>query len=235
MGNGRKVVKDPETGKMRIVARKQPPRRDKVFRRLEASVPRDEWIQALGTSGDERAIHLMERMLDPNLGRASLPRLAADVGLTYAQALQIITKHRLGQGLLRMSAHVPQVLEDVAVDSKSREVTCGSCRGYKVGGIAVVAITESVHDPDTKRNVVVQKLDDEGRPMWERCLTCDGTGTLRKVGDADARKLLFETMKLTGRNAPLVVQQFNAAGASMEDAVASVADAIDVTPAKGDS
>lgn len=233
MGNGRKVVKDPATGETRLVARKSPPRQDKVFRRLEASVPREEWIAALGTSGDERAIHLMERMLDPNLGRASLPRLAADVGLTYAQALQIITKHRLGQGLLRMSSHVPQVLEDVAVDSKSREVTCGACRGYKVDGIAVVAVTETVDDPETKRKIVRQKLDDDARPMWERCLVCDGVGTLRKVGDADARKLLFETMKLTGRNAPLVVQQFNAAGASMEDAVASVADAIDITPAKG--
>jgi len=65
--------------------------------------------------------------------------------------------------------------------------------------------------------------------MWKKCLVCDGVGTIRQVGDADSRKLLFETMKLTGNRGPLVAIQNNNGGApTMEDSMASVRDVLDV-------
>ena len=221
---GRRSVKDKLTGEMKLVPLKGPPRADKIFRRLEASIPREELIKAMDATPDERANQLLLRLLDPAFRKHSLPKLAKDVGLTYPQVLHYITKYRLDQGLLQMSAHVPQVMEDVAIDSKSKEVTCPNCEGAKV-----IAHTEVVEDPDTKKKVVLQKLDDEGLPMWKKCLVCDGAGTIRQVGDADSRKLLFETLKLTGQRGPLVAIQNNAAGAgTMEDSVASMRDVLDV-------
>jgi hypothetical protein len=227
---GKRSVRDKVTGEMKLVPLKGKPYTDKVFRRLEASVPREELERAMDAAPDERAQQLLMRLMDPAFRKHSLPKLAKDVGLTYPQVLHYIQRYRLDEGLLKMSAHVPQVLEDVAIDSKSKEVTCPNCEGSKV-----VAVTEIVEDPDTKKKVVLQKLDDEGRGVWKKCLVCDGAGTIRQVGDTDSRKLLFETMKLTGNRGPLVAIQQNMGGApTMEDSMASVRDVLDVKaePAK---
>lgn len=225
---GRRSVRDKLTGEMKLVPLKGLPRADKIFRRLESSVPREELIAAMDSTPDERANQLMLRLLDPAFRKHSLPKLAKDVGLTYPQVLHYITKYRLDQGLLNMSAHVPKVMEDVAIDSKSKEVTCPNCEGSKV-----VAVTEIVEDPDTKKKVVLQRLDDEGRGVWKKCLVCDGAGTIRQVGDADSRKLLFETLKLTGQRGPLVAIQNNANGVgTMEEDVASARRLLDVVDAQ---
>jgi hypothetical protein len=222
--SGRKSVRDAATGELKLVPRKSPPRKDKVFRRLEQSVPREEWLQALEAAGDERAQHLMARMMDPSFAKHSLPQLAKDSGLTYPQLLKLITQHRLDQGLLRMSSHIPQVLEDVAVDSQSTMVPCPGCMGE---GKLYDRVQETddagqlVYDPTTKKPLM--------KTVESKCWSCDGVGKLRKIGDADSRKLMFDTLQLTGRKGPLVAQQFiNAGGQSVEDALDTVASVLDV-------
>jgi len=224
---GRKVVRDKETGEMVVVNRKSPARKDHVFRRLQASLSREEWLAVFEGSEDEKARLLLAMMLDPSTRKRSLPQMAGAVGLSYAAVLQMVTRGRLEQGLLRMSEHVPQVLEDVAVDAKSREVTCQGCRGFKVDGVAVVPVMEETVEEEGKRKILAQALDSEGRLKWEKCLTCDGSGTLRKIGDSDARKLLFDTLKLTGQRGPLVAIQNNNGMPSMEDVVGGVHEVLD--------
>jgi hypothetical protein len=221
---GRKVIRDPQTGELKVVPRKGLPREDTVFRRLERSLPRDELMQIFDSSADERFHQLFMFMSDPYIGKKSLPQLAKECGLSYAQVLQAITRGRLDQGMLRMSAHVPQVMEDVAIDAKSKVVTCANCEGAKV-----IAVTEIVEE-EGKRPQVVQKLDDEGRPMWKKCLVCDGVGKLRQVGDKASREILFETMRLTGGRGGPQVQVNVGAGQAMEDTVASVREVLDVQP-----
>lgn len=221
---GRKAVKDPSTGELKMVPRKSPPRKDIVFRRLEQSVPREEWLQALETSGDERAQHLMMRMMDPAFAKHSLPKLARDVGLTYPQVFKLITQHRLDQGLLRMSAHVPQVLEDVAVDAQSTMVPCPGCQGSGVLHDRVMDTDDSgqpIIDPTTKKPLM--------KTVESKCWSCDGVGKLRKIGDADSRKLMFDTLQLTGRKGPLIAQQFvNAGGQTVEDTLDQASQVLDV-------
>jgi hypothetical protein len=222
---GRRAVKDKVTGEMKLIPLKGKPYTDKVFRRLEASVPREELERAMDAAPDERAQQLLMRLMDPAFRKHSLPKLAKDVGLTYPQVLHYIQRYRLDEGLLKMSAHVPQVLEDVAIDSKSKEVTCPNCEGT-----TQVAVIEKVEDEKGKP-ILRQKLDDDAQLMWKKCLVCDGAGTIRQVGDTDSRKLLFETMKLTGNRGPLVAIQQNMGGApTMEDSMASVRDVLDVKP-----
>lgn len=208
-----KVVTDKVTGESKLATRTSPPRKDRIFRRLEASVPRAELTEALAAAGtsDEKAEMLMMMLMDPAFKRSSLPMLAKQCGLSYAAVLKIITNHRIDQGILKMSAHAPQVLEDIAIDAKSRLVPCPACKGV---------------------GTIVKAKDKEGGPIdVETCWSCEGEGKLRKVGDADARKLLMETMGLTGKKGPLVVQQFNNGSApTMDEAVSSVSEIIDVTP-----
>lgn len=221
--------RDPATGELKLATRLSPPRKDTVFRRLEASLSKEEWEVVLGGQTDERFQFLWRQFCTPG-NKASLPVLAKQAGLTYPQVLKAITQHRIDQGLLRMSSHVPQVLEDVAVDSQSRTVTCPTCRNkVRIEGLSVTAVMETFVEPETKAKGLRQKLDDEGRPEWELCLTCDGAGTLRKTGDPDARKLMFETLKLTGQKGPLVAQQFNMPGGTTPDqAVEDVSQVLDV-------
>jgi hypothetical protein len=208
--NGTKTITDPVTGIVKAVPRKSEPRKNVVFRRLEASVPRDEWAAAFeAASSDERVQNLLGRFLDPSIGKRSLPQLAKEVGLTYPQVLKLITQYRLDQGLLKMSAHVPKVLDDIGIDAQSTQVPCPTCQGEKV-----------LRTIDRKTGEVTDE---------RACWCCDGTGKLRKVGDADSRKLMFETLQLTGRRGPLVAQQFiNAGGQSPEDALETVSQVLDV-------
>lgn len=224
---------DPATGERKLVNRKQHPKDDMIFRRLEHSMPRDEMAYIMECASDERAQRLMKVMVDPRYRKRTLPWMARECGLNYMDIVLLIKNHHIGDGTVRMSRHVPQAMEDVAVDSLSKQVTCGNCKGHLEDGVASVPVTEIVEDEKSKRSVVMHKLDPDGAPMWERCLVCDGVGTLRKVGDAKSRELLFETMGLTGRKGPLVVQQFNqGGGASMEDTVASARDVLDVPALK---
>jgi hypothetical protein len=213
--NGTKTRTDPETGIVKTVPRKTPPRKDTAFRRLEAAIPREEWIAAFEAgSEDERVLNLLGRFLDPTIGRRTLPQLCKEVGLTYPQVLKLITRHRLDQGILRMSAHVPQVLDDVGVDAKSKLVACPTCQGEKV-----------IRTISPKTGCVVDE---------KQCWCCDGTGKMRKVGDVDARKLMFETLQLTGRRGPLVAQQFiSAGGQTPEDALDQVSSVLDVKVSNG--
>lgn len=193
-------------------------------------MPRAEMAYIMECAGDERAQRLMKTMLDPRYRKRTLPWMARECGLSYMDVVLLIKNHHIGDGTVRMSRYVPQAMEDIAVDSLSKEVTCGNCKGVKVNDVAVVPVTEIVEDEKSQRAVVMQKLDDAGAPMWEKCLVCDGTGTLRKVGDTDARRIMFETLGLTGRKGPLVVQQFNSG--SMEDTVGAAHDVLDVPALK---
>src|SRR5215472_13271022 len=201
-GQRPKQVRDRKTGEWKLAKRKAPPNKDTVFRRLEHSVPREEWLAALDASDNPQVNAIARCMVDPSMSKFSLPTIARRCGVQYTQLLKLITQHRLDQGLLAMSAHVPQVLEDVAVDAKSQMVPCPACEGK---GQRVVATVTTTID---KKKVEEEHLS--------ACYACEGTGKLRKAGDSDARKLMFDTLKLTGQKAPLVAQQFNLGSVSPE-------------------
>lgn len=80
------------------------------------------------------------------------------------------------RGLIRMATQLPEVMEDIAIDSRTVVVKCKNCEG--LGRI-------------------------ESQPNFPECPICDGSGKVRKIGDRHSRDLLFDTMKLTTKE-PLV-------------------------------
>src|SRR4029077_10795513 len=214
--------RDPDTGESILVPRGRA-RTDVLFRRLGESMEEEEFTDILQSTADPRAKRLLELLVSPKHMKWSLPRLAMEAGLSYEDVVLMIRNRNLGTGIIRMSSHAPDVMEDVAIDARSREVACPKCRGDKM----VPKVIEET-DEKTGKVTFAQAVDPtDGHLVFEKCLACDGAGIIRQIGDADSRKLMFETLKLTGRTAPLVVQQFNQAG-SMEDAVASAHDVLDV-------
>lgn len=162
-----------------------------LIRRLESTVGRESLMTALEDVPDQRIQTLLMMMTDPSYAVCTLPVLVKKCGLTYRDVVDHFRRYKLDEGLMKFYEHVPQVMDDVGEDAKSVTKRCFRCDGEKV--ITV-------------------------RRRQKTCPECDGKGTVRLKGDIDARKLVFESIGLTGKRGPLIAQQFNTldAGDSLE-------------------
>ena len=121
--------------------------------------------------------------------------------MSLQDVVEVWRNHVRNQGMVRMMGHLPDVMEDLAVDSKSRIVICNECQGE--GRLNEKEINKMTH------------------PI---CPVCHGDGKVRLLGDKDARTLMFETAGLKkGGGTQVNVMQLNAGGVpSIEDQIASV-------------
>ena len=210
----------------RALTAKSPARKEASFHRLEVSLPRDKLIQVLQPSGDPRVQQLIECLLstNPNMLNRSLPSLAAMCKLGYADLIREIARSRVSEGILRMSKHIPQVLEDAAIDAKSRSSVCPECKGT----------TQVLEDrPAYLPKATPSQPNPE--PKFIDCPTCAGKGKVRKSGNHNARKLMFEAVGLTNRKAPPLTVNFPGAKfdvPTMESEMTALDRVLDATPVK---
>ena len=152
---------------------------------------------------DPRIDKMLGMMFDPAHAPKKLATMARECGLSYTELTDVIKKHRLAEGIVRMSEHVPQIMTDVAQDALNTMDMCGKCQG--VG---------SIFDP-------INKSDDGGQiPIT--CPQCKGTGEVKKSGDQGARKLVFDSLGLTGGRGPLIAVQNNTLNAGDGDDLESI-------------
>lgn len=121
---------------------------------------------------------------DPGYSKLSFVVLCRKFSIPLSKLQEIYTNGMRHLGLIRMSTALPEVMAGVAEDAKSRDVPCPRCDG---------------------RLVIKTGIDGETRP----CHVCHERGTVRVAGDKHARDLVFESMKLTNQNGPLVAIQQN--------------------------
>lgn len=185
------------------------PKKRAEIRRLNKEVhseaERRELSDALVASGsnDPRMITLANMLLDPACRTTSPGVMLQKLQIRYADVAKVFSEHKRAEGLIRMARHYPDVMEDVAIDSKSREVTCTACGGFG------------------KLIVKVEGVGPEDRP----CAQCDGHGAVRIMGDAANRKLLMEAAGLIGQKGPLVDArklQIGGDGESLEDTLRAI-------------
>ena len=152
-------------------AKKQrsPARKDTILRRLEASIG-EELPTTLHHSGDPRAMRLLELLMDPAYSRHSFAKLCERAGVGMVELVDLFRRYKLDLGILKMSKHVPAVLEDTAIDAKASMVCCKRCDGLGY-----------VSGEDEIRN----------------CPACEGTGKLRQPGNPHARQVVFRANGLT--------------------------------------
>jgi hypothetical protein len=161
-----------------------------IRRDIMSQVPRDEMKDILRGQTDDRFIQMYDMMFDPAHSNKSLATIARESRVSHMELVDAIRRFRMGEGIVRMSAHVPDVLEDVGIDAKSRDDMCAKCEG--VGTIL------------KDQEVTVEGEGVKAARVPVKCPKCKGAGTVRKAGDTAARKLIFESIGLTGKTSPLI-------------------------------
>lgn len=172
--------------------------------RLNKTLPRLELATALEMTGgiDEMALGKLLRSQGESAGK-NISTLAAQLGLPYKRVVECYRDMKRLEGVVAVAQRLPKVMEDVALDAESKQVTCPSCEGT---------------------GKVVIKMDKEGLPVEsKRCIPCEGLGVIIKPGDAVARKQVLEIMELTGK-APIWAPGSNilALNESLEDTLRNV-------------
>lgn len=141
------------------------------------------YVAAQEGEGSKAAI-LLERMLTPAFAGHSLAKKMRDSGLTLPEVVDIFGQYQIAIGTMRAQRHMPDVLEDIAIDSKSKWIPCTICDGE--GQL-------HVDDPET------------GEPMDMMCAECKGAGGERLAGNNDARKIFMELSGLTKRGPAIAI------------------------------
>ena len=126
---------------------------------------------ALQVSGNERFHRLSEALRDPVYRKTSFGTLCRRFGVSWVDLVDLWRTYNTTLGLNEIANHLPQILNDIAEDSESRDEPCPRCDG--IGHV-------------TRQNGEAP------------CPACDGAGKVRVPGDAHARRLLFEIIGLIG-------------------------------------
>jgi|SRR6267142_5579185 len=132
-----------------------------------------ETIALIFRLSDKPAIQaLAQDAMNPIFKRTSFAALAERHALNIHMLSDEFKAIMRSDGLMRAAQHLPEIIEQTAIDAKSKDVKCRACKG-----------TGSIERED--------KL--------EICSKCDGAGTVYVLGDADRLKMIFETFGLTGK------------------------------------
>jgi len=158
------------------------------------AVGRDEMVQALEHSGDPRMGRLVKLLMD--VRPISVPAACRKASVTMVDFVEAYQKYKVHEGTVRLMKHIPQVMEDVGEDAKSKSEPCMRCDAW-----GYVKLREDEH------------LIEE-QPAWvpegnRICPQCHGRKEVRVPGDKLARELAFEAVGLTGKKAPAVAIQQN--------------------------
>ena len=161
-------------------------------------VPVEEFLEAAGKDEVLNALKWsdntqMKELLKYMLGSRPIKFLTAceKSEVTLNQLIDLYSSYQRITGVMRMSQHIPQVFEDVAIDAKSKMSSCPRCDGYGV-----------IEDASAEHR--------EGKPAPTRkCPVCKGEKEVRVPGDKLARELVFESLEMTGKKGPSVAIQQN--------------------------
>lgn len=172
--------------------------------RLNKVLPRLELATALEIAGGEDELALAKLLRSSgDSSRMNISTLARNIGIPYPRVVEHYRNMKRMEGVVAVAMRLPKVMEDVAADAESKEVTCTQCEGS--GRITI-------------------KKDDQSLPVETKlCIPCEGRGRVVKSGDAVARKQVLEIMELTGK-APIWAPGSNilVPGESLEDTLRAV-------------
>jgi hypothetical protein len=105
-----------------------PARKQSSFRVIEANAGREELAMCLEASGNPRADRLVEMMLDPAYAGLSFGQLCSRTGLSAIEVAHLVCQRKVIEGMLRMSFHLPDIMEDTALAALGRSEPCRRCK-----------------------------------------------------------------------------------------------------------
>jgi hypothetical protein len=145
------------------------PRANIAMRTFYEEVSLPDFKEALEMSQDPKLKMLLFAIGNPRLKMCSFAEICNRCNLTINDISTVWKNHQVYRGMLKMMNHMPQVMEDTAVDAKSKMVQCSQCAG--IGKLLEVTVNK------------------QENPI---CPTCHGDGKVRIIGDKDSRAFLFE-------------------------------------------
>lgn len=156
---------------------------------IEAAMSRREIAYALQLNDDPMIRQVGDMLTDHGWRNSSLAVICKNTGIGWAKIACAIKDVKKGEGEIRMAMHLPQIMEDTARDALSVEEACLKC--------------------ETTGQVTTEtKSKEDGKEVIHRetkiCGFCFGRGRIRRSGDNNARKLVFETASLTGKTSPVI-------------------------------
>lgn len=175
-------------------------------RTLYEQIGREGMLEMLVESGSKQAMQLAELLQDPRYApessNFSFYSLCERADLTLKDVAHLYEQYQGIVAKVRLMKHIPDVLEDVAIDAKSKDLPCVYCLG-------------------TGKALQLDKSSGEFVPTGFPCPECKGQGSTRQIGDKDARALVFETAGFT-RKGPLIDQRSVTINATDGQALASL-------------
>lgn len=145
----------------------------------------EELKTALAQSETPKIQQFLKDLVSTKHKRWTISAIATKNGVTPAMLSDIWRKYNLSKGMLVLLNGIPEVSEHIVIDAKSTKDVCSRCDGLgKIYGM-----------PES---------DDKPKPILD-CPLCDGKGTVRKAGNSEARKLMFEAAGITNKRGPNVV------------------------------
>jgi hypothetical protein len=129
----------------------------------------------LAYSDDPRMRDLAQRALSPSMNGTSFARIVGDLSLTWRQVEAEYKSLMKSQGAIRQYQHLPDLMEQSAIDARSRMEPCRRC--------------------DETGAIFEGKDDDK---VSKVCPSCHGEKQVYIPGEVDRLKLVFETFGLIG-------------------------------------
>lgn len=166
--NGRKRSKRLDARAIRQTR----PKRDKILKSFRDVMDMDEFSEALRLSKDPKFEMLLAALMNPRLKNCSFGQLCKRCDLTINDLATLWKSFQLSKGLINWMNEMPDLMDDVMVDSRSRMTVCPKCAG---------------------EGALHEKINENENPI---CPICNGEGEIRTIGDKDARNTVFEGVGL---------------------------------------
>lgn len=168
--------------KKRIIHRTAHPRPSHDFqtKRTMAEIGEEElraMLESRKADDDKKAEQLLDLMSRPPDPKTSIMRLMQLAGYTRREMVKLYGEYKADEMQVRLARGLPDLATDLVEDAKSRERTCGACKG------AGMIIAKPGDDP------LVGAVE-------ETCVECSGAGKIRERGCNDSRKLILEVSGL---------------------------------------
>jgi len=159
---------------------------------METSEQREHMALVLARSSDERMRRLASEAMLPELKGSSFAKLAERLGLNFHMISEEYRAIKKSEGYIAAARHLPEIMEQVAEEAKSRVEVCETCDG--LGNVPdIKAFDELCAVADARQTA----RPTEAPRM--KCKNCKGAGEIFIQGDVDRLKLVFDTFGLTGK------------------------------------
>lgn len=172
--------------------------RDSVYHALIEGLSYDKsFLDSLTCSEDDAIRGLVSDLLNPANRSVSISRLASIRKISPNALLELWRNFQVTAAMQTLSGGLPALCADIMVDAQSSTVVCEHCQGYGI----IRADPDLMPAPDEAP--AVMQAPRVVKAITISCPACGGSGSARKPGDTDSRKLVTEILGLTGKKGPM--------------------------------